>query len=166
MCIFDSSNAKTETPLMNFPYWSWFRMRVIGRCICHIQQSDHTSLAVLWMSTLFALLSSLNRVYTICHSQLSDQGLNCHSEQSDQGLHYLPVAAVWSRSRSTLTHRNSLIKVYTICHSQPSDHGLHYFLFFLNSIIMVYTMCHSQQSFPLISMDKSVSCVLLSRLFT
>ena len=146
MCIFYSSNAKPETPLMDFPYWSRFRMRVIGRCVSHIQQSDHTSLAVLWMSTLFAILSSLIRVYTICHSQPSDQDLHCHSEQSDQGLHYLPFAAVWSRSRSTLTHRNSVIKVYTFCHSQTSDHGLYYFPFFLSSIIKVYTVCHFQLS--------------------
>ena len=145
---------------MNFPYWSRFPMRVIGRCICHIQQSDHTPLALLWMSTLFALLNSLNRVYTICHFQPSDKGLHCHSEQSDQSLHYLPVTAVWSRSRSTLTHRNSLIKVYTICHSQPSDHGLHYFPFFLNSIIMVYTMCHSQQS------DQDLHCMHYSAVWS
>ena len=31
MCIFDSSNAKPETPLIDFPYLSRFRMRVIGR---------------------------------------------------------------------------------------------------------------------------------------
>ena len=146
MCIFDSSNAKPQTPLMDFAYWSRFHMRVIGRCVSHIQQSDHTALAILLMSTLFAILSSLIRVYTICHSQPSGQGLHCYSEQSDQGLHYLPFAAVWSRSRSTLTHRNSLIKVYTICHSQMSDHGLHYFPFFLSSIIKVYTICHFQLS--------------------
>ena len=146
MCIFYSSNAKPETPLMDFPYWSRFRMRVIGRCVSHIQQSDHTSLAVLWMSTLFAILSSLIRVYTICHSQPSDQDLHCHSEQSDQGLHYLPFTAVWSRSRSTVIIRNSLIKVNTICHSQTSDHGLYYFPFFLSSIIKVYSVCHFQLS--------------------
>ena len=32
MCIFDSSNAKPETPLMDILYWLRFRMRVIGRC--------------------------------------------------------------------------------------------------------------------------------------
>ena len=32
MCIFDSSNAKPETPLMDFLYWSRFRIRVIDRC--------------------------------------------------------------------------------------------------------------------------------------
>ena len=33
MCIFDSSNAKPETPIMDILYWSRFRMRVIGRCV-------------------------------------------------------------------------------------------------------------------------------------
>ena len=32
VCIFDSSTAKPETLLMDFRYWSRFRMRVIGRC--------------------------------------------------------------------------------------------------------------------------------------
>ena len=44
-------------------------------------------LKILTAFTLFAILSSLNNVYTVCHSQ-----------QSDQGLHYLPFAAVWSGS--------------------------------------------------------------------
>ena len=33
MCIFDSSNSKPETPLMDILYCSRFRMRVIGRCV-------------------------------------------------------------------------------------------------------------------------------------
>ena len=33
MCIFDSSNAKPEIPLMDILYWSQFRMWVIGRCV-------------------------------------------------------------------------------------------------------------------------------------
>ena len=32
VCIFDSSNAKLEIPLIDILYWSRFRMRVIGRC--------------------------------------------------------------------------------------------------------------------------------------
>ena len=111
------------------------------------------SFSTIWSwSTLF--LSSLIRVYTICHSQ-----------QSDQGLHYLPLAAVWSRSRSTVILRNSLIRVYTnyhfflsstVCHSQQSDLGLHYLPFsvwsrttlfvILSNLIRDYTVCHSQQS--------------------
>ena len=79
--------------------------------------------------TLFAILhSSLIRIYTICHSQQSDQGqgLHCHSqEQSDQGLHYSPFSAVWSGS-TLLAILSSLIKVNTICHSQQSYQGLHY----------------------------------------
>ena len=67
------------------------------------------------VSTLFSILSSLFRVYTICHSQ-----------QSVQGLHCLSFSAV--RSRSTLfAFLSSLIRVYTICQSQQSDQsqGLH-----------------------------------------
>ena len=33
VCIFDSSSAKPEAPLMDFLYWSRFRMRVIGSCV-------------------------------------------------------------------------------------------------------------------------------------
>ena len=117
-------------------------------------------------STLFAIDSSLIRVYTVCHSQQSDQHLHClpfsavwsgstlfaiisslirvytifHSEQSDQGLQYLPFLAVWSR-------------VYTVCHSEQSDQGLHYLPFsvwsastifaILSSLIRVFPFCHS-----------------------
>ena len=90
-------------------------------------------------STLFAILRILIRVYTTCHSQ-----------HSDQGLQYLPFSAVWSASTHVANHisrsastllailsnlikikfhtvilRNSLIRVYTICHSQQSHQGLH-----------------------------------------
>ena len=122
---------------------------------------------------MFVILSSLIWVYTICHSQQSDQsqGLHCHSqEQSDQGLHYLPFSAVWSGTTlfailsnviKVLVHtvilRNSLVRVYTICHSQKSDLDLHCLPFsavwsactlfvILSSLIWVYTVCHSQQS--------------------
>ena len=44
--------------------------------------------AAVWTgSTLFAILSSLNRVYTVCHY-----------EQSEQALHCLPFWAVWTGS--------------------------------------------------------------------
>ena len=88
--------------------------------------------AVWSWSTILQILSSLIRVFTIYHSQ-----------QSDQGLHFLLFAAVWSRSRSTDILRNFLIRVYIICLFQPFDHDLHYFPFFLSSIIKVYTVCHS-----------------------
>ena len=65
------------------------------------------------MSTLFAILSSLISVYTVCHSQ------------SDQGLHYLPISAVWSGSTLFALVLSSIMKVYTVCHSQQSDEGLH-----------------------------------------
>ena len=105
------------------------------------------------------LRNSLNRFYTICHSQ-----------QSDQGLHCLPFSAVWLGSILfailsslikvmvyTVILRNSLIKIYTICHSNQSDQGFHCLSFsavlsgstlfaILSSLIRVYTICHSQQS--------------------
>ena len=96
-------------------------------------------------STLFAILSSLVRDYTICHSQQSDQGQGPHcpsQEQSGKGLHYLSFSAVWS--------------AYTVSHSQLSDQGLYYLPFsvwsrstlfaILRSLMSVYTICHSQQS--------------------
>ena len=98
--------------------------------------------SVLSGSTLFAILSLL-RVYTVCHSQ-----------QSDQSLHYLPFSAVWSRSRSTLLFSGAVWSGSTFCHSQLSDQGLHYLqssafwsgstLFAIHNLIGVYTICHSQ----------------------
>ena len=98
------------------------------------------------MCTLLAILSSLIRVYTICHFQ-----------HSDQGLQYLPFS-VWSGS-TLFAILSSLIRVYSTCQSQQSDQGqslhchfqeqsdqdLHYKLI-LSSLIRVYTFCHSQQS--------------------
>ena len=155
---------------------------------CHFRQSDqgldYLRISAVWSrwrstmsfsgtvwskSTLFAILSSLIKVYTVCHSQQTDQGIHsCHSQQSDQGLHYLLFSEVWSgstlfailskqsdqglhrlpfsaiRSGSTLfAILSSLIKVFTICHSQQSDQGLQYLPFFLSSIIEVCTVCHS-----------------------
>ena len=107
------------------------------------------------------------KVYTVCHSQ-----------QSNQGLHYLSFSAIWSgstlfailskqfyhglhcflflavRSGSTsFAILSSLIRVYTVCHSQQSGQGLHYLLFsvwsastlfaILSSLIRAYTICHS-----------------------
>ena len=67
-------------------------------------------------STLFAILSSLFKVYTVCQSQQSDQCLHyLPFSASDQGLHCLPFSAVWSES--TLFAILSLIRVYTVCHS-------------------------------------------------
>ena len=47
VCIFDSSNAKPETPPMDVLYWSWFRMRVIGRCVFEIRK---IAVSFLWLS--------------------------------------------------------------------------------------------------------------------
>ena len=103
-----------------------------GSTLCHSQ---------VWRgSTIFAILSSLIkvnvyavilrnsliRVYTICHSQQSDQGqvytvilrnrlirvyTIYHSKQSDQCLLCLPFSAAWSGS-TLLAILSSLIKVY------------------------------------------------------
>ena len=106
-----------------------------------------------------SLMNNLIRVYTICHSQ-----------QSGQGLHYFPFSAVWSRSRSTLSFSGtvwsgstlfvilkSLIWVYIVCRSQQCNQGLFCLPFsviwsgstlfaILCCQIKVYTVCHSQQS--------------------
>ena len=107
------------------------------------------------------LRNSLIRVYTVCHSQHSDQRLHClpfpavwsgstrfaihsslikvkvHSdpqEQSDQGLHYLPFSAVWSWTK--------LFPIF----SKQYYQGLHCLPFFLSSFINVYIVCHFQLS--------------------
>ena len=69
------------------------------------------------MSTIFVILSKQSlKVYTVCHS-----------EQSDQGLHYLPFSAVWS-GPTLFSVFSSLISVYTICYSQ-SDQRLNFLPF-------------------------------------
>ena len=111
--------------------------------------------SVVWLgSTLFAILSSMIRVYTVCfYPKQSDQGLHClpfflsiiikvytvgHSQRSDQGLQYLPFSAVLSGTTlfailsslikvkfHTVILRNSLVRIYTLCPSQKSDLVLH-----------------------------------------
>ena len=113
---------------------------------CHSQQSDqglhcflsqqsyqsvhYLPYSAVWSrSKLFAILSSLIKVHTVCLSQ-----------QSYQCVHYLPYSAVWSRSKLfailssvisvkvyTVILRNSPIRVYTLCHFQQFDQGLYYF---------------------------------------
>ena len=69
------------------------------------------------MSTIFAILSKQYlKVFTVCHS-----------EQSDQGLHYFPISAVWS-GPTLFSILSSLISVCTICYSQ-SDQRLNFLLF-------------------------------------
>ena len=150
--------------------WSGSRSTVILRnslirvyTVCHPQQSDQglhcLSFSAVWSrsrsrstlsfsetvwsgSTLFAIDSSLIRVYTVCHSQLSDQRLHC-----------LPFSAVWSGS-ALFAILSSLIRVYTICLSQQSDQGLHCLPFsavwsvstlfaILRSLIRIYTVCQT-----------------------
>ena len=81
-------------------------------------------------STVFAILSSQIRVYTVCHSQ-----------QSGQGQQYL-LFSVWSSS-TLFAILNSQIRFYTVCHSQQYDQCLHYFPFFLRSIFKVYCLPNS-----------------------
>ena len=102
---------------------------------CHFQKQSDQGLTFLpfsavWSgSTLFAIVSSLIRVYTVWHYQ-----------QCDQGLHYLSFSTVWWGATLfailssliklikvkiyTVILKKSLIKVYTICHSKQSDQGL------------------------------------------
>ena len=124
----------------------------------HSQQSDqglhYLPFSVGLLSTLFAILSSLIRVYTICRSQQSDQGLHYWSFlfssgstllailsslirvytiallslQIYQGLHCLPFSVVWSGS-TIFPILKILIRFYTVCHFQQYDQGLHYFPF-------------------------------------
>ena len=116
--------------------------------VCHSQQSDqgllYLPVSAVWSrsrstlsfsgtiwsgSTLYAILSSLIRVDTICHSQHSDQVLHyLQSQHSDQGLHYFPFSAVWLGS-IRFAILSSLIRVYTVCHSQQSYQSLHYLPF-------------------------------------
>ena len=126
------------------------------------------------MSTLFAILSSLIRVYTICHSQPSDQGLHCHSEQSDQGLHYSicyskqsdqgqgplsPTGTVWSRSTLFAILRR-LIMVYTISNSFWAVLSSSTLFAIFSCLIRVYTICQSQQS------DQGLHCFPFSAVWS
>ena len=112
---------------------------------CHSQEQSEQDLHYLpfsvWSgSAICAILSSL-----IVHSYKSRSSIMkiytvCYSQQSDQGLYYLSFSAIWSRSTlsfsavwsgSTLfAIRSSLIKVKVHCHPQEqSDQGLHYLPF-------------------------------------
>ena len=172
-----------------FSVWSASTLFAILSSLIRVCIICHSFSVVLSRSTLCAILSIVIRVYTTCslikvkvytvilRNNLIRVYTICHSQQSGQGLHYLPFSAVWSRSRSTLSFSRtdwsgctlfvilcslisvycfpfsiiwsgsilfsirSLIKVYTVCHSQQSD---------------VYTICHSQQS------DQGLHCLPFS----
>ena len=89
--------------------------------VSHSQLSDqglhYLLFSAVWSgSTLFAILSTLIRVFTISiFSILFRVYTICHSQQSDQGLHYLPLSVLSGFTLFSLL--SSLIKVYTICHS-------------------------------------------------
>ena len=137
-----------------FSVWSWSTLFAIfwikEYTICH------SFLAVLSRSALFAILSSLISVFTISHSQLSDQSFTICISHSYQGLLCLPFSAVWSGLHYLLFFLSSFIKVYTFGHSVQSHQGLKYLSvstvwsgstpFAILSQIRVYTICHSQQS--------------------
>ena len=75
-----------------------------NKTICHSQSRSTLSFSgtLCSGSTLFTILGSLIKVYTVCHSQ-----------QPVQGLHYFPLSTVWSGS-TLLAILNSRIRVYTI----------------------------------------------------
>ena len=98
--------------------------------------------AVWSCSPLLAFLSSLIKVYIICHSQ-----------QSDQGLYYMPFSAVWSRSTIFFIF-SGLMRVYSNGHSQQSDQGLHNLPF--SAVFKFYTVCPSQPS------DQRLHCLPFS----
>ena len=83
-------------------------------------------------STLFATLSSLIRICTICHSSLAVnyKDLNC-----------LPLSAVWSGS---ILFPWNLTSVYTVCHLQQLDQGLHYLPFSDWSGSTLFAFCGSR----------------------
>ena len=162
--------------------WSGSAVFAIFSVQCN-QDLNCVPFSALWSgSTLLAFLSSLIKVKVysvILRNNLIRVYTICHSQQSGQGLHVLPFSAVGSRSRTTLSFSGtvwsgstlfvilcSLISVYIDCHSQQSNQGLYCFpfliiwsgsiLFAILSLIKVYTVCHSQQS------DECLHCLPFS----
>ena len=128
--------------------WSWSTLfPILSKQ--YYQSLHYLPFSVVWLgSTLFVSLSSPIRVYTVSHSQQSDQGLyylpfrvwsgsilfSILFRQYYQGLHCFTFSAVWSGSTPlailsslikvniyTVIFRNSLTRVHIICHSQHSD---------------------------------------------
>ena len=126
--------------------------------------------SAVWSRSIQFAILNLIRVYTICGSQDSDQGIHyllsfpstiikvytiCHSQQYDQGLYYLQFS-IWSGS-TIFAILGGIISVYSTCHSQQDDQCLHCLpysavwsvstvLAILRRLISVYTVCHTQQS--------------------
>ena len=122
--------------------WSWSTLFPI-LSTQYYQGLHCLPFSAVWLgSTLFVSLSSPIRVYTVSHSQQSDQGLHylpftvwsgsilfsILSRQYYQGLHCFTFSAVWSGSTQFAIH-NSLIIVYTVI---------------LSSLIRVFTVRNSQ----------------------
>ena len=128
--------------------WGQYTKKVILMLPIHEADiSCHCIINEIWYMCCdiwYILSQNLIRVYTICHSQ-----------QSDQSLHCLTFSAVWPVS-TLFAILSSLIRVYTVCHAQQSDQGLHGLPFsvwwrstsfsILSSLAWVNTICHSQQS--------------------
>ena len=98
-----------------------------------------STLFAILRSTLFAFVSSLIKVYTVCHSQ-----------QSDQGLHCMPYSAVWPES-TLFVILISLMRVYTVCHAQQSEQVVHYLLSSVSSGCTICTILSSQHYFEILS---------------
>ena len=97
---------------LQFSIWSVSTLFAILSIVIRVYTICHPFQALLSRSTLFAILSSMIRVYTICNSQ------------SDRGLQYLPFSAVLSVS-TVIAILSSLISIYSTCHSQQVDQCLH-----------------------------------------
>ena len=97
---------------LQFSIWSGSTLFAILSILIRVYTICHPFQALLSRSSLFAILSSMIRVYTICNSQ------------SDQGLQYLTFLAVLSMS-TVIAILSSLISIYSTCHSQQIDQCLH-----------------------------------------
>ena len=124
-----------------------------------MSRSIMSSSGTVWSrSTLFTILSNQIKVmvYTvILRNSLIRVYTVCHSKQSDQGLHWLPFSAVWSGS-TQFAILSSLIRVYTVPFSVWSISRL---FAILNSLIRAYTICNSQRS------DQGLNCLPFSALW-
>ena len=85
------------------------------------------------MSTWFAILSSLIRVYTVCDSQQSDQGLDCS-----------PFSAVSSGSTMLAILSSLSSQGLHFCHSWQSDQDVHYLPFIIWSGYTLFAILSTQ----------------------
>ena len=128
MCIFDSSNAKPETPLMDNLYWSWFRMRVIGRCLwvktpkrlhilSHCTWHD-TNIVRQALDRFLLNKKTLNSVqtfkiilsYVLCHCLPK---CCCGSPVKFTPV-FLPGFVIWNRQKDTIIYLQHGYSQYTL----------------------------------------------------